>query len=94
MAIVVLHPRGRVSAVQERQMTTVLDANVHNVAVDGTFDDCQVRYHTTAAAVPSHSATHLHTDIHTHTHTHTHAHTHTHTHIHTQEHRKSDSSRM
>ncbi len=39
--IFVLHPRGRVSAVQELQMTTVPDANVHNLAVDGTFDDCQ-----------------------------------------------------
>jgi threonine synthase len=39
--IFVMHPRGRVSPVQERQMTTVLDANVFNLAVDGTFDDCQ-----------------------------------------------------
>ena len=39
--IVVLHPAGRVSDVQRRQMTTVDEANVHNVAVDGTFDDCQ-----------------------------------------------------
>ena len=39
--IVVLHPRGRVSEVQRRQMTTVIAPNVHNIAVDGTFDDCQ-----------------------------------------------------
>jgi threonine synthase len=39
--IVVLHPAGRVSDVQRRQMTTVDLPNVHNVAVDGTFDDCQ-----------------------------------------------------
>ncbi|MEI7899881.1 MAG: threonine synthase [bacterium] len=39
--IFVMHPHGRVSVVQERQMTTVVDANVHNLAVDGTFDDCQ-----------------------------------------------------
>jgi len=39
--IFVMHPHGRVSPVQERQMTTVLDANVHNLAVEGTFDDCQ-----------------------------------------------------
>jgi len=41
MRIFVLHPQGRVSPVQERQMTSVLDANVHNIAIDGTFDDCQ-----------------------------------------------------
>ncbi|MDD4102036.1 MAG: threonine synthase [Kiritimatiellae bacterium] len=39
--IFVMHPRGRVSPVQELQMTTVTDANVHNLAVEGTFDDCQ-----------------------------------------------------
>jgi len=39
--IVVLHPAGRVSEVQRRQMTTVDAPNVHNVAVEGTFDDCQ-----------------------------------------------------
>jgi len=39
--IFVMHPHGRVSPMQEKQMTTVLDANVCNLAVDGTFDDCQ-----------------------------------------------------
>jgi threonine synthase len=39
--IFILHPKGRVSDVQRRQMTTVSEANVHNVAVEGTFDDCQ-----------------------------------------------------
>ncbi len=39
--IVVLHPEGRVTDVQRRQMTTVDAPNVHNVAVMGTFDDCQ-----------------------------------------------------
>ncbi len=39
--IFVMHPAGRVSTLQERQMTAVLDANVHNIAVDGSFDDCQ-----------------------------------------------------
>jgi threonine synthase len=39
--IFMLHPRGRVSDVQRRQMTTVLAPNVHNIAIDGTFDDAQ-----------------------------------------------------
>lgn len=38
---IILFPNGRVSAIQERQMTTVPDANIHCVAIDGTFDDCQ-----------------------------------------------------
>lgn len=38
---VILFPNGRVSEIQERQMTTVPDSNIHCVAVDGTFDDCQ-----------------------------------------------------
>jgi threonine synthase len=39
--IFMLHPQGRVSDVQRRQMTTVMAPNVHNIAVAGTFDDCQ-----------------------------------------------------
>ncbi len=39
--IFILHPEGRVSEVQRRQMTTVPDANVHNIAIEGSFDDCQ-----------------------------------------------------
>ncbi|MGZ0219925.1 MAG: threonine synthase [Acidimicrobiales bacterium] len=39
--IVILFPAGRTSEVQRRQMTTLTDPNVHAVAVDGTFDDCQ-----------------------------------------------------
>ena len=41
MDIVILHPKGRVSDVQRKQMTTVLDENVHNIAIEGSFDDCQ-----------------------------------------------------
>ena len=37
----VLFPRGRISDVQRRMMTTANDNNVHALAVDGTFDDCQ-----------------------------------------------------
>jgi len=39
--VVILHPKGRTSEVQRRQMTTVIEPNITNVAVDGTFDDCQ-----------------------------------------------------
>ena len=39
--IFILHPHNRVSDVQRRQMTTVLADNVHNIAVEGNFDDCQ-----------------------------------------------------
>lgn len=39
--VFVLHPRGRVSEVQRRQMTTSVHANVHNIALEGTFDDAQ-----------------------------------------------------
>ena len=41
MRIFILHPKGRVSEVQRRQMTTVPDPNVVNIAIEGTFDDCQ-----------------------------------------------------
>ena len=41
ISIFILHPKGRVSPIQEAQMTTVTDTNVHNLAVKGTFDDCQ-----------------------------------------------------
>lgn len=39
--VVILYPEGRVSDVQRRMMTTPTEANVHAVAVKGTFDDCQ-----------------------------------------------------
>ena len=39
--IFVMFPDGKVSPRQERQMTTILDENVHNIAVKGSFDDCQ-----------------------------------------------------
>ncbi len=39
--IFILHPHERVSKVQEKQMTTVLDDNVFNIAILGTFDDAQ-----------------------------------------------------
>src|SRR5947209_20613794 len=39
--IFILYPHKRTSPVQRRQMTTVLSPNVHNIAIAGTFDDCQ-----------------------------------------------------
>ncbi|MBK0397921.1 threonine synthase [Limibaculum sp. M0105] len=39
--VVILYPHGRVSEVQRRQMTTPVEGNVHALAVEGTFDDCQ-----------------------------------------------------
>ncbi len=39
--VFILHPKGRTSEVQRRQMTTVSANNVHNLAIEGTFDDCQ-----------------------------------------------------
>ncbi len=41
VSIFMLHPKGRVSDVQRRQMTTVIEPNVTNIAIEGTFDDCQ-----------------------------------------------------
>lgn len=41
VSVFIMFPDGKVSPVQEAQMTSVLDENVHNLAVDGTFDDCQ-----------------------------------------------------
>ena len=41
--VVILYPHGRVSEVQRRQMTTPVENNVHALAVDGDFDDCQAR---------------------------------------------------
>ena len=42
VSVFIMHPQGKVSPVQEAQITMVMDANVHSLAVDGTFDDCQV----------------------------------------------------
>ncbi|MBT8042459.1 MAG: threonine synthase [Pontiella sp.] len=49
--IFIMHPAGRTSPLQEKQMTSVLDRNVFNLAVDGTFDDCQHIMKTTFADV-------------------------------------------
>ena len=39
--VFILHPHNRVSEVQRRQMTTIQDDNIFNIAIQGTFDDCQ-----------------------------------------------------
>ncbi|KAI4180646.1 MAG: hypothetical protein L6R41_007097 [Letrouitia leprolyta] len=41
VSVFIMYPTGKVSAIQETQMTTVQDANIHCLSVDGTFDDCQ-----------------------------------------------------
>ncbi len=41
VSVFILYPTGRISPIQEAQMTTVLDKNVHTLSVKGTFDDCQ-----------------------------------------------------
>ncbi len=41
--VFIMYPHGRVSEVQRRQMTTPSEPNVHALAVDGDFDDCQAR---------------------------------------------------
>ena len=50
--IFVMHPHERVSDLQERQMTSVLDANVFNLAVKGSFDDCQLIMKTLFSDLP------------------------------------------
>ena len=57
--IAILHPRGRTSEVQRRQMTTVHDANVLNIAIDGTFDDCQDLVKAMFADAPFRDSLHL-----------------------------------
>jgi threonine synthase len=37
----IMYPKGKVTEVQERQMTTIPDTNVHCINIDGNFDDCQ-----------------------------------------------------
>jgi threonine synthase len=41
VGVFMLSPRGRMSAFQRAQMYSLMDANIHNIAVEGTFDDCQ-----------------------------------------------------
>ena len=41
LSVVILHPKGRTSDVQRRQMTTILDENILNIAIEGDFDTCQ-----------------------------------------------------
>jgi threonine synthase len=57
--VVILHPHGRTSEVQRRQMTSVLAPNIANIAIDGTFDDCQDLVKGMFADAPFRTAMHL-----------------------------------
>lgn len=57
--ILILHPHERTSLVQRRQMTTVLAPNVANVALQGTFDDCQDMVKAMFADAPFRAEMHL-----------------------------------
>ena len=57
--ILILHPHGRTSEVQRRQMTTVVAGNVANVAVEGSFDDCQDLVKAMFADAPFRDEVHL-----------------------------------
>ena len=57
--VAILHPRGRTSEVQRRQMTTVLAPNIGNIAVEGTFDDCQDLVKAMFADIPFRREMHL-----------------------------------
>lgn len=59
MNVFMMHPKGRTSPVQALQMTSVLDPNVYNLEVDGTFDDCQRIMKTLFADVPFKTEYHL-----------------------------------
>lgn len=50
--IFILHPHNRVSEVQRRQMTTVVGDNIHNLAIQGNFDDCQAMVKASFVAEP------------------------------------------
>ena len=50
--IFILHPHNRVSEVQRRQMTTVVGDNIHNLAIEGNFDDCQAMVKASFVAEP------------------------------------------
>ncbi|MCX2560810.1 threonine synthase [Acetobacter farinalis] len=59
LSVVILHPKDRTSEVQRRQMTTVLEPNVTNLAVEGTFDDCQDLVKALFADMPFRKEMHL-----------------------------------
>ncbi|MEE4361330.1 MAG: threonine synthase [Pseudomonadales bacterium] len=57
--VFVMYPQGRTSRIQELQMTTVPDANVHMLAIDGSFDDCQAILKSTFRDLPFKEQFHL-----------------------------------
>ena len=59
LSVVILHPKGRTSEVQRRQMTTVIAPHITNLAVEGTFDDCQDLVKALFADLPFRQELHL-----------------------------------
>jgi threonine synthase len=50
--IFIMFPEGKTSPLQEQQMTSILDSNVHNVSIEGSFDDCQQLMKTVFSDLP------------------------------------------
>ncbi|MBI0065737.1 threonine synthase [Commensalibacter sp. M0134] len=59
LTVTILHPYGRTSEVQRRQMTTVLSPNINNIAIKGSFDDCQDLVKSMFADMPFRKEMHL-----------------------------------
>lgn len=59
LTVTILHPHERTSEVQRRQMTTVMDPNINNIAIKGSFDDCQDLVKAMFADIPFRKEVHL-----------------------------------
>lgn len=59
LSVTILHPHNRTSEVQRRQMTAVMEPNINNIAVEGSFDDCQDLVKAMFADAPFRDEVHL-----------------------------------